>query len=122
MSGTAARLDAALRAAGLAIDGVTVGDPANKATWTVQPASLQGAAQPTIDAFNPTDPTYVQADADAAVDAHLDTTVAGDGVSVLFEQLPAIVADLNAGRYDRGVWAQKFRGRLKVVHRAKAGV
>lgn len=55
-------VDRAIRAAGVAITGVTIGDPANKTTWKVQPSSLQGAAQPTIDAFDPTNPAYVAAE------------------------------------------------------------
>lgn len=51
MISLAARLDTALRAAGLAIAGVSVGNDADRATWKVVPASLQSAAQPIIDAF-----------------------------------------------------------------------
>lgn len=50
-----ARLDRALRAAGHAITGVSIGTEADKQTWKVQPASLQSACQPVIDAFDPTD-------------------------------------------------------------------
>jgi hypothetical protein len=45
-------LDQQLKAAGIAIVGVSIGDAANKSTWTVQPPELQAAAQPTIDAFD----------------------------------------------------------------------
>lgn len=62
---TAARLDKAIRAAGVPITSVSIGDDANKATWTVQPSTLQVAAQPTIDAFNPADPAHAIAEADA---------------------------------------------------------
>lgn len=48
-----ARLDAAIKAAGVPIVGVSMGDITNKATWRVHPAALQAAAQATIDAFNP---------------------------------------------------------------------
>lgn len=58
-------VDAAVRAAGVPIVGVSIGDPANKATWKVRPPSLQAAAQPTIDAFNPADPAHALAVADA---------------------------------------------------------
>ena len=64
----ASRLPRAIKAAGVPIENVSIGDPANKATWTVQPPDLQGAAQPTIDAFNPDDPAYVTAEQDAAID------------------------------------------------------
>jgi len=69
----AARLDRALHAAGVLVTGVSIGDDANKATWTVQPPNLQGAAQPTIDAFDPDDPAHEQAELDALVTAALDT-------------------------------------------------
>lgn len=44
-------LERALRAAGVPVIGVVIGDHANRATWTVQPESLQAQAQPIIDAF-----------------------------------------------------------------------
>lgn len=66
-------LDRAIRSAGVSIVSVSIGDPANKATWTVQPVSLQAAAQPTIDAFNPTDPAHTAADLSVQVTAALDS-------------------------------------------------
>jgi hypothetical protein len=39
-------------AAGVEIVGLSIGASDDKATWTVQPTSLQSAAQPTIDAFD----------------------------------------------------------------------
>ena len=68
----AARLDRVLRAAGLAIAGVSIGDAANRSTWKVVPVTLQVAAQPHIDAFDPNDPTHEQAELDAAVRASVD--------------------------------------------------
>lgn len=47
----AARLDQYVRAQGLAITGVSIGDTADRATWRVHPSDLQAAAQPHIDAF-----------------------------------------------------------------------
>jgi hypothetical protein len=41
-----------IHAAGIAIIGLSIGDPADKATWTVQPSALQASAQPVIDAFD----------------------------------------------------------------------
>ena len=66
------RLYRAIRAAGVSIVGVSIGDPANKGTWRVQPSSLQGAAQPTIDAFDPNDPAHLAAELDAEVLTALD--------------------------------------------------
>lgn len=68
----AARVDAAIRAAGIAITGVSIGDNANKATWKVQPPTLQSAAQPTIDAFDPNDPAHLTAELDTQVKVALD--------------------------------------------------
>ena len=48
----AEQLDKALRVAGLAIVGVSIGDPDTRWTWTVQPADLQAQAQPIIDALD----------------------------------------------------------------------
>lgn len=62
MNNTAERLDRALRAAGHVIIGVSIGDPADKATWAVHPPEAQDAAQPMIDAFNPDDPAILAAE------------------------------------------------------------
>lgn len=61
----ATRLDRTLRAAGLAIIGVSIGDPLNRATWKVQPVSLQATAQPTIDTFNPDAVSVIDAETTA---------------------------------------------------------
>lgn len=67
MSELTGRIDRAIKAVVPSILGVSIGDPANKATWRVQPASLQAAAQPTIDAFNPNDPAILAAERDAMI-------------------------------------------------------
>jgi hypothetical protein len=72
MSTTAARLDRALRAAGFAITGVSIGDEADRSTWKVFPVNLQTAAQPTIDTFNPNDPALEAAELDDQVKAAVD--------------------------------------------------
>lgn len=46
----AAYIDAAIRAANIPIDGVSMPDE-DRTTWRVQPSSLQARAQPIIDAF-----------------------------------------------------------------------
>lgn len=63
-----AALDQAIKAAGVAIVGVSIGDPADKRTWKVQPPNLQSVAQATIDAFDPTDPALVIAEQDKEID------------------------------------------------------
>ena len=69
----AARLDAAIKAAGVPITGVSIGDQATKATWRVDPSTLQAAAQRTIDTFDATNPAFEQAELTAAITAMLDT-------------------------------------------------
>src|SRR3990167_2653402 len=72
MTTLAARLDDAIKVAGVAIVSVSIGDPANKATWMVQPASLQTAAQPIIDAFDPNDPAHDSAELTTEITGLLD--------------------------------------------------
>ena len=52
MLNIAGTIDSQLVAAGIIVVSVSIGDPADKSTWTVLPANLQGAAQPTIDSFD----------------------------------------------------------------------
>ena len=73
MAPIADRVDAAIKRAGVAIVGLTIGDEREKATWRVQPPALQSAAQPTIDAFDPSNPADAQAALEAEVVAALDT-------------------------------------------------
>ena len=72
MLNIAQRLDRVLRAAGIAIVGVSIANEADKSTWKVSPATLQTAAQLHIDTFNPDDPVHEQAELDAAVRAYVD--------------------------------------------------
>lgn len=71
----ARRVHDAVTAAGVAIAGVSIGDPATKATWLVSPPNLQTAAQPTIDAFDT---------GQAAQDAY-ENTQAQVGAKALFD-------------------------------------
>lgn len=70
--GLAAWVERAVRGAGVAVDGVSIGAEANKATWRVTPTALQGAAQTTIDGFNAADPAHPAAELDAQVTTTLD--------------------------------------------------
>ena len=87
----AARLHAAIVAAGVAITSVSIGRYADKATWKVTPATLQAAAQPIIDAFNPDDPAHVQAELATQATAALDTERLTSAVvwTVLKQMFPA---------------------------------
>lgn len=51
MKTLAARLDAAVKAAGVPILSVSVGSEQDRTTWLVEPRALQGQAQPILDAF-----------------------------------------------------------------------
>mgnify|MGYP001583835831 CR=1 FL=1 len=59
-------LDRAIKAAGVPVDSVSP-DATAPGGYRVSPPSLQAAAQPTIDAFNPNDTAHEQADLDAQV-------------------------------------------------------
>ena len=73
MTRIAERVSQAITAAGVPILGSAIGDPADKGTWKVNPASLQAAAQPTITAFDVNDPAHDSAQLNLAVTGHLDT-------------------------------------------------
>ena len=68
----ASRLLRSVRAVVPSVDDVSIGDGTVRATWTVQPASKQVAAQPTIDSFDPDDPAHATADLQAVITATLD--------------------------------------------------
>lgn len=60
-----AYIDEAIRAAGVPIDSISIGDYTNRATWTVRPVSLQAQAQPIIDAYaHPTPAQLLDEDAE----------------------------------------------------------
>lgn len=58
-------LDQAIRTAGVPITGVSIGDPNDRRTWRVHPASAQAQAQPIIDAFQL--PTLAQMKDESAI-------------------------------------------------------
>lgn len=69
MTNVAERLEKALRNAGIAITDVSIGNLDDRSTWKVQPASLQAAAQPVIDALVlPTAAQLLDEDAQRDVD------------------------------------------------------
>ena len=59
------RLTNALKAAGVPVVGVS---PIEGGGYRVFPPELQAAAQPIIDAFNPSDPAHATAEKDAEID------------------------------------------------------
>lgn len=69
MVNAVARLERALKAAGLAVVGVS---PVAGGGWKVWPDALQPAAQPIIDAFDPNAPAHETAEREAEVVVHLD--------------------------------------------------
>lgn len=103
MDKTAGRLTRALTTAGVLVEGVSIGDPANRATWKVQPANLQAAAQPIIDAFNPADPALETAEKDAEI----------DGLKAI-QALARATHELKSN-----AWTLiQFRDRIKTIYRA----
>ena len=96
------RLERAIKAAGVAIVGVSIGDVTNRATWKVQPTNLQAPAQPTIDSFNPDDPAHVTAEKNAEI----------DGAKMLRAALIATY------ELKTTVWTQaEFLARVKAIYR-----
>lgn len=114
----ALRLRDAIVAAGVPIDNVSIVDTA-KSTWKVSPANLQAAAQPVIDAFDPNDPAYARADADAEVDA--DAVVA-DVLAAMLRHWPAIQAEITAGTYKEAQWRPRILATARQLRRARKGV
>lgn len=86
MLNLAGRLDQAIRAANIAITGVSIGDFENKATWTVRPSTLQAAAQPIIDAFAMPTPAQVADEAALADTTRKELQAVAMG---LYECIPA---------------------------------
>ena len=87
----AARLDRAMKAAGVPITGVSIGDTAKKATWTVHPQTLQRAAQPTIDAFDPNDPAHAAWEAQQERDVALGLKMIRALASATHKRLKVVV-------------------------------
>lgn len=100
------------------IVGVSIGDPADKATWRVSPPELQAQAQPIIDAFNANDPDFAAEDADASVD-DVFASVAGDLVTAMLENFAAMQAEVTAGTFKPALWKQRLRARMQILRRAK---
>lgn len=101
MADTAARLLRALRAAGVAATDVSVGNPADKATWKVDPPSVQASAAPVIAAFNADEPATVDAAMDVEVKSALDDErLISAVVSAIIDQFfpPFTIAKYNAAR------------------------
>ena len=94
------RLDRALKAAGHAIDGVSVQPDGSV---KVSPAALQAVCQPIIDSFDANDPAYVTAEQDAEI----------DGLKAL-RALAQATFELKSN-----AWTQaQFLARIKAIYRA----
>lgn len=119
-SNLTANLFRAIVAANVPIVSLSIGDPTNKATWTVQPANLQSAAQATIDAFDPNDPALARAEADAAVTADEDVTVL---IPALLKHWPAMQAEITAtGKLNENLWTERITSTTRIRQRARKGV
>lgn len=92
MLSLAARLDTALRAAGLAITGVSIGVDEDRSTWKVMPRELQAAAQPVIDAFLlPTPAQLLDEDALREVDAKVLKAIVMELYAIVPAPKPTLV-------------------------------
>lgn len=113
-------VEAYLKSKGIAVVGVSLGDYANKATWKVNPPTMQAAAQPHIDAFNANDPALLAADADATTDRLIDA-LADDLLTAILENFSTIAAEADAGtlKNNIGTWKQRLRNRVKTIRRAQ---
>lgn len=69
--GLAGQVSRVLTQAGVIVESVSIGDAMDKRTWTVRPVNMQAAAQPHIDAFNPTDPSHALLEAQQELDQEL---------------------------------------------------
>lgn len=104
---TAARVLRAVQAVVPQVTDVSIGVDTDRSTWIVVPANLQGAAQPTIDAFDP--------NAQAAIDAD---TVAQAAASAGQKDLLATLA-LIAAQTDVN-WSTKTLAQKKAAVQALA--
>ena len=102
------RLDRAIRAAGIQIDGVS---PRPDGGWRVWPPEQQAAAQPIIDAFDPDDPRHaVEAcELTATAEARRTDIIATCALMVLQRDRTAWNAmtgaqNLNAVRAEVSLW------------------
>ena len=83
----AAQVSRALAANKVIVVSVSIGDETNKATWTVQPTTLQAAAQPTIDAFDVNDPIHDQREQNIIATSEYDRRYASAFTWVLLRRV-----------------------------------
>jgi hypothetical protein len=84
----AAALDRSLRTAGIPIDGVSIGDPNDRPTWTITFAATATEAQRVeaaemLAAFDPLDPAHVAEETDALAVGLADTGETRAGLRAL---------------------------------------
>lgn len=110
---TAARLDRSLRNAGHAIVGVSLGDLAVRASWRVEPSTLQAVCQPTIDTFNPEDPVLIAAEQDEQATRLADDVLSRALSRATWEELQKMQPKAGQTPLD----LQGFRDRVKALVR-----
>lgn len=104
---SALRLDAAIRAAGVPINGVRVGIEGMAASCAVTPESLQAAAQPTIDAFDwsaAAHAAWVNSGARTTAQAAIDTD-ASSLLKIARAEAAVLVDEINTLRQ----WIESFK-------------
>ena len=116
----AARLDQVLRAAGLEIEGVSIGDTADKSTWKVHPATFQLRAQLYIDQFNKDDSTFVRIESDSEVAANHILQIE---LKALLKNLPAMFDEITrTGGLRDGLWLKRIEAMSMTLARARRNV
>lgn len=85
MASVVAALDAAIRAAGVPIQGVAIGNLGDRSTWRVSPRELQAKAQPVIDAF--VVPTLAEL-ADVEARSRIEERALLSGMRAVYEAIP----------------------------------
>ena len=112
--GLAAQLKTAIQKAGVAITDVSIGHSQDRSTWTVVPSSLQNAAQATIDSFDPTAASVIDADKDE-ITAQLDTNTALQALLRLdFEERQKLMVQVRQTLRT----AQECKDRVKAIYKS----
>lgn len=119
----ASRLDYLVRSLGIPIAGVAIGDPGNRATWSVQYLPAATSPQRTAgDALAATanldDPVLVNAIDDARINEQQDRD---DHLLVaLLKHWPELQAESTSnGKLDVSVWRRRIRGTVLTQQRGK---
>lgn len=113
MPNLAAGVMSALTSAGVEVVSVSIGHAGDRATWKVLPASLQSAAQPIIDAFNPNDPQLATDEIDRETDVKLRGVI-DHVITAVSDELAKAGVSIGAPR----LFAERVRSRVIELSRS----